>query len=173
MPTSAKALDPVTIKRINTAHPSLRAELLEIYIDICQALSGRSMCRFSFVLRSFAEQTALYAQGRRGKKGEAIVTKAKAGYSYHNYGLAVDIVLIIDGKEASWNMITDFDKDGIADWMEVVAVFKKYGWEWGGSWTSFKDYPHFQKTKGYKVSQLLAMYNAGQVDSEGYLKFAA
>lgn len=31
-------------------------------------------------------------------------------------------------------MKKDFDGDGKADWMEVVAVFKKYGWEWGGDW---------------------------------------
>ena len=29
--------------------------------------------------------------------------------SYHNYGLAIDIVLIIDGKSASWEIKKDFD----------------------------------------------------------------
>jgi len=26
----------------------------------------------------------------------------------------------------------------------VVKIFKKYGWTWGGDWTSVKDYMHFQ-----------------------------
>lgn len=41
-------------------------------------------------LRTFEEQTALYAQGRT--KPGRIVTKAKPGESYHNYGLAFDWV---------------------------------------------------------------------------------
>jgi hypothetical protein len=24
-------------------------------------------------------------------------------------------------------------------------IFKKYGWEWGGDWTSIKDCQHFEK----------------------------
>ena len=27
----------------------------------------------------------------------------------------------------------------------VVKIFKKYGWTWGGEWTSIKDYQHFSK----------------------------
>lgn len=26
---------------------------------------------------------------------------------------------------------------------EVVAIFEKYGWHWGGNWSSSKDYQHF------------------------------
>jgi hypothetical protein len=29
-----------------------------------------------------------------------------------------------------------------------LLKFDKYGWEWGGRWTNFKDMPHFQKTFG-------------------------
>jgi peptidoglycan L-alanyl-D-glutamate endopeptidase CwlK len=42
--------------------------------------------------RSKKEQNELYAQGR-SKPGQ-VVTNAKAGQSYHNYGLAVDFVII-------------------------------------------------------------------------------
>lgn len=29
---------------------------------------------------------------------------------------------------------------------EIYRIFvKKYGWEWGGSWSSYRDYQHFQK----------------------------
>ncbi|MES2225587.1 MAG: M15 family metallopeptidase [Patescibacteria group bacterium] len=30
---------------------------------------------------------------------------------------------------------------------EVVRLFEKYGWEWGGRWTSLKDYQHFEKKR--------------------------
>ena len=165
-------MDAITLQRIQLVHPMLRDELTEIYQEICKRLAGRAMCRFTHTLRTFAEQNALHAIGRRNIKGERPVTWAKGGQSYHNYGLAVDICLIIDGKEASWNTVTDFDRDGIADWMEVVAVFKQFGWEWGGSWARPKtDMPHFQKTMGYKISQLQALYAKGNL-TNGYLKLA-
>lgn len=157
--------DIKTIDRIKLLHPKLRDEALELYDDICSALSGRSFCRFTHTLRTFAEQDALYAQGRTAKGG--IVTSAKGGRSYHNYGLAVDIV-IVDGKTASYDVKKDFDGDGKADWMEVVAVFKQYGWEWGGDW-KFYDAPHFQKTFGNSIKTLLDMYNKGKVDKNNYV----
>ena len=40
-------------------------------------------------LRTYAEQDALYAQGRTAPG--PIVTRARAGYSSHNFGLAVDV----------------------------------------------------------------------------------
>ena len=155
-------MDKVTLDRIELLHPALRAEAKEIYSEICERLTGRAMCRFSHTLRTFAEQDALYAQGR--KVVGPIVTKAKAGQSFHNYGLAIDIVLIVDGKTASWDNATDFDKDGLSDWQEVVYVFGLYGWEWGGNW-KFKDTPHFQKTFGLTISECLTRYNSKQLIS--------
>jgi peptidoglycan L-alanyl-D-glutamate endopeptidase CwlK len=158
--------DHVTIDRIKLLHPKLRDEVTEIYDEICEALMGKSMCRFSYTLRTFAEQDALYAQGRT--KPGAIVTNAKGGLSYHNYGQAIDIVLLINGK-ASWDTVKDFDGDGKADWQEVVTIFKQYGWEAGIDW-KFRDAPHFQKTLGYSVRQLLALHQAGKVDEHGFVK---
>lgn len=148
-------MDTITLARIELLHPKLRTEAKEIYIAIYNALKGRAAVRFTQTLRTIAEQDALYAQGRTtpGK----IVTWAKGGKSYHNYGLAIDICLIIDGKEASWDITKDFDKDGISDWMEAVKIFKAHGWEWGGDWATKKDYPHFQKTFGKTTAQLKAM----------------
>lgn len=159
--------DQVTLERIKLLHPKLRDEAAQIYDEICQTLSGQASCRFAFTLRTFAEQDALYAQGRT-KPGNK-VTNAKAGWSFHNYGLAIDIVLIKDGKTATWDMVHDFDGDHTPDWMEVVKIFKAHGWEWGGDWHSLKDYPHFQKTFGHKESDLLALYNAKKVDEHNYV----
>lgn len=159
--------DQKTIERIALLHPKLRDEVFNIYDEICYALNGRALCRFAYTLRTFAEQNALYAQGR--SVPGTIVTNAKGGFSYHNYGLALDIVLILDGKSASWDTKTDFDKDGKSDWMEIVSIFKQHGWEWGGDW-KFTDLPHFQKTFGKSVRELLAMHIAGKVDEHGFVK---
>lgn len=165
-------MDKITLERIQLLHPKVREEALQIYKEICQALQGRALCRFAFTLRTFAEQDGLYAQGRT-KPGQ-VVTQAKAGLSFHNYGLAIDIVLVVDKdgngsyETASWDTKTDFDKDGKADWMEVVTIFKQHGWEWGGDW-KFLDLPHFQKTYGKSVRELLSLYNAKKVDSHNYV----
>lgn len=164
-------MDKITLARIALLHPLLREQAFKIYQKACLALQGRARLRFTWTLRTFKEQSTLYAQGRT-KPGK-IVTKAKAGLSFHNYGLAIDICLIIDGKEASWDDLKDFDQDGIADWMEVVEIFKSYGWSWGGDFQSISDKPHFQKTFGYKEEDLLILFNSGVVDENGYVKIAA
>ena len=144
--------DKITLERIQTAHPKVREELSKIYDEIVIALSGKAMCRFAYVIRTFAEQDALF-------NAKPQVTKAKGGQSYHNYGLAVDIVLIVNGKTASWDVKKDFDKDGKSDWIEIVAIFKRYGWAWGGDW-KFYDAPHFEKTFGHSVNDLKALWDS-------------
>ena len=136
-------MDKVTQDRIDKTHPAVRDELRKIIAECDSALNGRAKIRITQGLRSFDEQAKLYAQGRTtpGKK----VTNAAAGQSIHNYGLAVDICLVIDGKDVSWDTAKDWDNDGVADWYECVRVFAKYGWDWGGNWKTFKDLPHFEK----------------------------
>jgi peptidoglycan L-alanyl-D-glutamate endopeptidase CwlK len=154
--------DQVTLDRIKLIHPKLREEVMEIYDEICEALKGRAFCRFSYTLRTFAEQDILFKKVPK-------VTNSRGGFSYHNYGLAIDIVLIVDGKSASWEIKRDFDGDGKADWIEVVAIFKSFGWEWGGDWRFF-DAPHFQKTFGYSVRELLSLHNSAKVDPQGFVR---
>lgn len=159
--------DKISVERIQTAHPKLRDELEKIYFEANNKL-GKARLRFAYVFRSFDEQTKLFNQRPK-------VTNAAAGQSFHNYGLAVDIVLLLDKngdgifETASWDTKADWDKDQIADWVEVVKVFEKYGWEWGGSWKKFKDLPHFQKTFGYTWQKLKMLHAAGKVDAEGYV----
>lgn len=94
--------------------------------------------------RSIQKQNELYSKGRtsKGKK----VTNAKGGYSYHNYGLAFDCVPIINNK-AAWDRIDLYEKIG--------KVGKSIGLEWGGDFKSIKDRPHFQVSKGLKITDLL------------------
>lgn len=106
-------------------------------------------------LRTIAEQDALYAQGRT--KPGSIVTNAQGGYSYHNYGLAVDFALLLpNGSSVSWDMNRDYNGNNIKDGIEVVEEAKRLGFEWGGDWTTFKDYPHFQMVFGLTLTQLRA-----------------
>jgi peptidoglycan L-alanyl-D-glutamate endopeptidase CwlK len=85
-------------------------------------------------LRTNAEQTALYAQGRTapGK----IVTNAKAGQSAHNYGLALDFVPMVNGKP-EWN-------SKHPHWKQLGEIAESVGFEWAGRWTTFREFPHIQ-----------------------------
>ena len=83
-------------------------------------------------LRSFAEQNELYAQGR-DKPGK-IVTKARGGYSNHNFGLAFDI-----GVFEGANYLQESVK-----YKAVGAIGLDIGLEWGGNWKTVVDQPHFQ-----------------------------
>lgn len=156
-------MDSITKQRINQLHPSVRDEVTKIIEQCDKVLTGRAKVRIAQGMRTFAEQDALYAQGRTVKGNK--VTNAKGGQSIHNYGFAVDIVLIIDGKTASWDTVKDWDGDKISDWKEVVKVFKEHGWNWGGDWTSFKDLPHFDK-KG--LSDWKKLQNLKK-DKDGYV----
>ncbi|MCU7570488.1 M15 family metallopeptidase [Riemerella anatipestifer] len=155
-------MDKITLQRIELLHPKLREEAKAIYKEICEALTGNAICRFTHTLRTFKEQNDLYAIGRT-KKGRR-VTNARGGQSYHNYGLAIDICLLVDKdgngtyETAVWDTKADFDNDKIADWQEIVAIFKRYGWTWGGDWR-FTDPPHFQKTFGKSIADLQELYN--------------
>ena len=83
-------------------------------------------------LRAYAEQDALYAQGR--SKPGAIVTNARGGYSNHNFGIAFDIGVFEGSKYL-----------GESPKYNAVGVLGgDLGLEWGGNWKTIKDAPHFQ-----------------------------
>jgi hypothetical protein len=75
--------DKPSLDRIKKLHPKLRMEAFQIYREL---IKQRTPERITDTLRTFQEQEMLYANGRT-KPGK-IVTKAKPGQSYHNYGLA-------------------------------------------------------------------------------------
>jgi peptidoglycan L-alanyl-D-glutamate endopeptidase CwlK len=167
-------MDSITLQRIKLAHPSIREKLLQDYTDANNLLGKGVRLRLAHVYRTNTEQDALF--NKRPK-----VTNAKGGQSIHNYGLAFDIVMLYDQdgngtfETASWNMVRDFDKDGIADWMEVTNLFKSRGWEWGGDWKSFKDNPHFQLKKpngtSYSWKELKASIDNGNFILSDNIKY--
>lgn len=163
--------DKLTLDRIKLLHPKIRTEVEHLYrSQVVPALSGRAICRFAYTLRTFDEQAELFSRGRTklfDAKGNRIgkVTNAAAGQSIHNYGLAFDIILLVDNNKdkryetASYNLVADYDGDKKSDWMEVTNIFKKAGWTWGGDWTRFRDAPHFEKPLGYTWRQLKAKWD--------------
>lgn len=58
-------------------------------------------------LRTFKEQNELYAQGRT--EAGRIITNARGGQSFHNYGKAIDYVPLKNGK-ADWDDERNYKK---------------------------------------------------------------
>ncbi|MBY7142254.1 M15 family metallopeptidase [Virgibacillus sp. NKC19-3] len=103
-------------------------------------------------IRSIDRQNELYEQGRSTSGN--IVTNARGGQSYHNYGLAIDYALRDDNGELIWDIHYDGNDNGKSDWFEVADLAKELGFDWGGDWESFKDYPHLQMDFGLRIDQL-------------------
>lgn len=97
--------------------------------------------------RTYVEQSALYFQGRTmpGPK----VTRARAGESAHNFGIAADLVK--DGLVDRVGLQPDYNEESYEILRELAP---KHGLVWGGSWPNFPDRPHVQLPNYITVSQL-------------------
>lgn len=130
-------------KKLQGVHPTVAAKARQL---ISQAYKEGIPIIITQGFRSVEEQNELYAQGRT-KPGK-IVTNARGGYSYHNFGLAFDFAILNPDGSVNWNVD--------AKWKRVAQIGKSLGLEWGGDWKGFKDYPHFQYTFGLSLADLRA-----------------
>lgn len=114
-------------------------------------------------LRTWEMQDELYSKGRTSLG--AIVTNAKGGDSWHNYGLAADYILdgnvTKPGIQWSWNTRADMNADGRNDWMQMGSIALNHGMEWGGNWKHFPDLPHVQKRYGLLLADAKELYRMG------------
>jgi len=111
-------LEPSTLARIRA------------WLGICEQ-RGYNV-RVISVFRSFAEQDALYAQGRTAPGPR--VTNAKGGQSFHNVRRAIDFGVYLGG-------VLSQDPDV---YRQVGKAGEDAGLEWGGRWTGFPDEDHLQ-----------------------------
>ena len=136
-------MDRHSEQRLQSLHPKIRTKVREFLEDAER--QGLTL-RITSGLRTWEEQNKLFAQGRTagGKK----VTNARGGQSWHNYGLAIDVVQMV-GSTPVWK----------ADWNKIGEIGEKHGFEWGGRW-KFIDKPHFQMRFGLTIAQAQARYRA-------------
>ena len=138
--------DTATNNRIEKLHPKIRCAVKN-FINQVESEMGIKL-RVIQGLRTYAEQNALYAQGRT--TAGSIVTKAKGGQSNHNFGLAIDVAEIKNGK-IDWS-----EQEKILP--KIAPIGKKWGFSWGGDWKSIIDKPHFEMTFGKSLSELRKAY---------------
>lgn len=166
-----KKLDPITegikkkfaasnTKFFNTLNPAVKSRFKSFLKDIERA-------GFAYVITS-----AYRSPAEQAKLKKINPKNAAAGYSPHNYGIALDINLV-KGKEwinknstiASWN------KTG------VPKIAKKYGLEWGGNFSGYHDPVHFADSLRFKTPSLYAAglkkYGKAELIKGNQLKLAA
>jgi peptidoglycan L-alanyl-D-glutamate endopeptidase CwlK len=114
-------------------------------------------------LRTCEEQNKLYAQGRTDKS-KPIVTRAKCGESSHNFGTAIDVVEVKNGKAVGYEKNYPLER-----WNKIGAIGKSFGFKWGGDWTGFKDLPHFEMNFGNTLTQMKKKLDEKNIDSNGYV----
>lgn len=127
---SSGKTEPSVTQTLDVLAPKFRDAVSKAIAE-CEAKGLDAMVYETY--RSQELQSAYYARGRTEIPPHGTVTNAASNlYSWHGYGLAVDVI----SKSAGW--------DKPESWFEEVAeIFRAAGCRWGGEW-KMKDLPHFQ-----------------------------
>ena len=117
------------ITDMNSLHPFFRDQI-QMLIAKCKAKGIELM-----VVETYRTHAKQHEYKTMGKK----YTSSGAGRSKHQYGLAVDVVPVVDSV-AVWN--------NTMLWRKIGAVGEKLGLRWGGRWRKPYDPGHFEWTGG-------------------------
>lgn len=90
--------------------------------------------------RTHAKQSEYFKMGRK-------YTRSTGGKSKHQYGLAIDVVPVLNGK-AIW--------ENTNLWRKIGLEGERLGLRWGGRWRSPYDPAHFEWSGGLTMYQLAA-----------------
>lgn len=90
--------------------------------------------------RSFAEQANLYAQNSKN---------AKPGFSFHNYGMAIDI----NAQNGTTWLRKASSKQSWTD-SGIIDIADEMGFRWGGRFSGYADNVHFDLGKDYETASL-------------------
>lgn len=110
------------VSDLDILYPQFSLLILKLFVSARK--EGLPICIYE-TYRSQERQAELFSKG---------VTKLKTN-GMHHFGIAADLVFL-NGKNPSW--------DSKNNWRRLGALGQTLGLEWGGSWKSFVDLPHFQ-----------------------------
>jgi peptidoglycan LD-endopeptidase CwlK len=146
--TTLGVFDPRSEKCIRTLHPKAQ-EAARRFLTAAKAAGFDA--RIISGTRTYAEQAALYKIGRPPDTTNKRVTNADAGESNHNFGIAWDIGLFDHGAYVT-----------AEEPYRKASAFCPPGVEWGGSWKTFPDPPHYQLAVGRPLKEIRAAFESGQ-----------
>lgn len=138
LPAGVEGVDARSLRMIRTLDPKFQPRAID-FLLAAKVEARKHGCDYVIIsgTRTWAEQDALYAQGRT--KPGRVVTKARAGQSNHNFGIAFDCGVFRAGQ------YLDDVNPRVASLVHGACglIAKRYGLAWGGTW-KFKDEPHYQ-----------------------------
>ncbi len=117
------------ITDLDALHPYFLEKVSKL-IAICKTKGIELAIVESF--RTSAKQNEYKAMGKK-------YTRATGGHSKHQYGLAIDVVPVVDSI-AQW--------DNARLWKKIGAVGEQLGLRWGGRWRTLYDPGHFEWSGG-------------------------
>lgn len=143
---------------VSNLHPKFKNKIAEFLTKIETELGLTAIATSG--LRTFEQQANLH---------KINPNNARAGYSSHNYGFAIDIN--VKDKNGKIFLLKNTSDDS---WIKsgVVNLAKKLNLKWGGggAFANYRDPIHFYITpNGQTTSKLREKYLAGKVDSNGYV----
>lgn len=141
--------DKYSKERIRKLHPKIQVQAAKAIIQL-QREGINARITQDGTYRTIAEQEKLYEKYLKGGPRAAAPWK-----SYHNYGLAVDVALIVNSQ-----MNNDPKK-----WNRIGEVFQSCGFVWG---RSFGDTPHFEMSFDYSEDELRQICEAQGKKNGGY-----
>lgn len=174
---------------LNTLDPAFKAAFEKLLADCARA--GIEM-RPYFAIRTPEEQARLWRQSRTteeirakikwledngapylakvlrdvGPQSGRHVTNALPGFSWHQWGEAVDSFWVVDGA-AEWSPTRKVN--GQNGYRVYAAKAAAHGLDAGGLWKRLKDWPHIQKRSA--ASPLSAGFTPAEIDREMKRRF--
>lgn len=124
------------IADLQSLHPYFRDKVMQL-IRICRS-KGIELAIVE-TYRTATKQGEYRSMGRR-------YTRVRAGFSNHQYGLAVDVVPVIKSVP-QWH--------NIRLWKKLGPIGERLGLRWGGRWGRFFDPGHFEWTAGVGAYHLV------------------
>lgn len=148
-------MDAISETRLADVHPELRRRIRATGVVMAQR---GAPIRVTQALRTWPQQAALFAVGRKTPGASCVhngiarrvgtcpehpwgltVTKAPPGYTWHNFGLAVDAApddTSLPGWQPDWNLAHPC-------WRDLLAVAASFQLAEGATWRTYPDSPHF------------------------------
>ncbi len=123
------------IADLDALHPYFKEKIIKL-VASCKRKGIELAIVESY--RTVAKQNEYKAMGKK-------YTRATGGHSKHQYGLAIDVVPIIDSV-AQW--------DNARLWKKIGAVGEQLGLRWGGRWRTLYDPGHFEWSGGLSSHSL-------------------
>lgn len=167
---------------LNDLIPAFKSKVEQLLSDC--ASSGYPMRHF-FTLRTPFEQGKLWRQSRSkqqveqkihelrnsgadflahciesvGPQNGQRVTDAIPGFSWHQWGEAVDCFWLVNG-DAEWS--TKRKINGVNGYANYAAIARALGLTSGGFWSSIKDWPHVQLRKESNPGKIFELQKINQ-----------